>query len=386
MPSTKKTLGIAGAVVGIGAAVGLGAAVGIRRYAVGRARLSPDPEADEPFGTLHGRSLTVLADDGLPLHVEIDGPDLDGQPAPLTLVFCHGYALNQHSWHYQRRDLAGVRMVLWDQRSHGRSGRSKPTHATIDQTGADLYAVLQATVPDGHPVVLVGHSMGGMTIMALAERHPELFGDADEAPAAAASDGAPDALPSGGPKVVGVVLMNTSAGKLKEMTLGLPLVVVKAMRPITPGVMHSLSKRAQLVEQARRAAGDISFMVTRRMAFASKKVSPALVDFLEQMIRSTPIDVIAEFYPALMAHDKTGAVDVIGRVPTVVLTAGADRFTPPAHGAAIAEAIPGAELIETPEAGHVLMLEHPEAVTGALRALLDRVGVEAGPYRAGGTA
>jgi pimeloyl-ACP methyl ester carboxylesterase len=348
LASTKKTLGIAGAVIGLGAAVGVGAAVGIRKFAVGRVRLQPDPEADEPFGTLSGRPLTVPADDGLPLHVEVDGPE----DASLTVVFCHGYALSQHAWHYLRRELSGtVRMVFWDQRSHGRSGRSKPTRATVDQTGADLRTVLAATVNAEHPVVLVGHSMGGMTVMALAEQHPELFGR----------------------QIVGVALLNTSAGNLKEMTLGLPLVLAKALHPITPGVVRSLGRRSRLVEQARQFGADIAFMVTRRMAFADKSVSPAVVDFLEQMIRSTPIDVIAEFYPALMAHDKMGALEVVGQVPTLVMTGGADRLTPPAHGAAIAAAMPGSELVQVPAAGHVLMLEHPDTVIDALHGLLVQV-------------
>jgi pimeloyl-ACP methyl ester carboxylesterase len=357
-------------VVGVGAAVGIGAALGVRKFAVGRVRLRPDPDADEPFGTLRGRPLTVLAEDGLPLHVEIDGQD----DASLTVVFCHGYTLSQHSWHYQRRDLADARMVFWDQRSHGRSGRSKPTHATIDQTGRDLRAVLRATVRPGDPVVLVGHSMGGMTIMALAEQHPELFDDQGGVPGAAA--------PSGGAKIIGVGLLNTSAGKLKQMTFGLPLVLAKAVGPITPGVVRSLGRRAQLVEQARRAGADIAFMVTRRMAFADNKISPTVVDFLEQMIRSTPIDVIAEFYPALMTHDKSGALEVFARVPTLVMTGGQDRLTPPAHGNAIAAAVPGSELIEIPEAGHVLMLEHPAAVTDALRRLVARSGTSSQEHSA----
>ena len=342
-----KALGIAGAVVGIGAAAGVGAAVGVSRYAADRVRFRPDPQAGEPLGTLSGRPLTVLADDGLALHVEVDGPD----DAPLTMVFCHGYTLNQHSWHYQRRDLKGVRMVFWDQRSHGRSGRSKPTHATIDQTGADLSAVLQATAPPAGKVVLVGHSMGGMSIMALAERNPELFGK----------------------QIVGVALINTSAGKLKEMTLGLPLLLAKAVRPITPGVVRSLGSRAQVVEQVRRTGADVAFMVTRRMAFSDRDVSPTIVGFLEQMIRSTPIDVIAEFYPALMAHDKAAALEVIGRVPTVIMTGGSDRLTPSAHGSAIADAVAGSELVQIPQAGHVLMLEYPDMVTDARRGLLSRI-------------
>ncbi|MCW2884826.1 MAG: hypothetical protein QOE54_6045 [Streptosporangiaceae bacterium] len=358
----KRRIGIASAAAGLGAA-GLGAAVGIRKIAVGRVRLRPDPDAAEPFGSLRGRELTVVADDGLPLHVEIDGDD----KAPLTVVFTHGYCLNQDSWHYQRRDLgrdqAGLRMVFWDQRSHGRSGRSKPTHATIDQTGSDLHAVLRATVRQGEPVVLVGHSMGAMTIMALADKHPELFGDPQAVTAHGRGDGA---------RVIGILMANTSSGDLSEMTLGLPLMLAKVVRPLAPGVIRSLSRRAEFVDWTRQAGADLAFIMIRRMGFADKHVSPTMVDFVEQMIRGTTIDVIAEFYPTLMGHDKVKALEVLGRVPTVVLTGGADRLTPAAHGRAIAEAIPDTELIEVAEAGHLLPLEYPGIVTAAIRRLIGR--------------
>jgi pimeloyl-ACP methyl ester carboxylesterase len=345
----KRRMGIAGVVAGLGAA-GVGVAVGVRKIAVGRVRLRPDPDLEEPFGLLRGTPLRVLADDGVPLHVEIDGPE----DAPLTAVFCHGYALNQDSWHYQRRDLPGIRMVFWDQRSHGRSGRSKPTHATIDQTGEDLYAVLRATVRPGDPVVLVGHSMGGMSIMALAQAHPELFGD----------------------QVAGVALINTSYGGLAEMTWGLPLVLAKMVRPLASGVLRGLGQRAELVDRTRQAGADVAFILIRRMGFADKYVSPTVVDFVEEMIRATPIDVIAEFYPGLMAHDKKASLEVISRVPTLVLAAGADRLTSAAHGRAIAEAIDAAEMIEVAEAGHLLPLEYPGIVTDALRRLVARVRPE----------
>ncbi|WP_242888908.1 alpha/beta fold hydrolase [Actinomadura litoris] len=343
---SRRRIGIAGAVAGVGAA-GVGAAVGLRRLAVGRVRLRPDPDADEPFGTLRGEELTVLADDDLPLHVEIDGSD--GAAADLTVVFCHGYTLAQDAWHYQRRDLRGLRMVFWDQRSHGRSGRDDPLHATIEQTGEDLYAVLTAAAPEG-PVVLVGHSMGGMSIMALADRHPELFGG----------------------RVVGVALVNTSCGDLAELTLGLPLVLAKLVRPLAPRALRGLGRRADLVDRARGLGADLAFVVTRKMAFADKQVSPTVVDFLEQLIRATPIDVIAEFYPALAGHDKAAALEAMGRVPVLVLAGGKDRLTPAAHGRRIAEALPDAELVEVDEAGHVLPLEYPGVVTGGLRRLIAR--------------
>ncbi|HEX2313804.1 MAG TPA: alpha/beta hydrolase, partial [Thermomonospora sp.] len=348
----RRRLGIAGAAAGLGAA-GVGVAVGVRRFVVGRQRFRPDPEAGEPFGTLRGRALTVLADDGLPLHVEID--ERPGEGPATTVVFCHGYCLNQDAWHYQRRDVprsgGPLRMVFWDQRSHGRSGRSRPTHATIDQTGADLAAVLRATTGPDDRVVLVGHSMGGMSIMALADRHPELFGD----------------------RVVGVALVNTSGGRLAEMTLGLPMAVARLVQPLAPGVIRGLGSRPGLVERGRALGADVAFVVTRRMAFADRQVSPSVVDFLEQMIRATPIDVIAEFYPSLMSHDKETAVAALARVPALVMAAGRDRLTPAAHGRRLAEALPHAELVEIDEAGHVLPLEHPGVVTGGIRRLLDRV-------------
>lgn len=347
---SRRRMGIAGAVAGVGAA-GLGAAVGLRHLAVGRVRLRPDPDAGEPFGELRGRELTVHADDGLPLYVEVDGPD----DADITVVFCHGYTLTQDSWHYQRRDLQGQRrMVFWDQRSHGRSGRSRPTRATIDQTGEDLHAVLRATVGPDQPVVLAGHSMGGMSIMALADRHPELFGT----------------------QVVGVALVNTSCGNMTEMTLGLPMVLAKVVRPLAPRTLRGLGRQADIVERARGLGADLAFLVTRKMAFADRHVSPSVVAFLEEMIRATPIDVIAEFYPALVAHDKAGALEVIGRVPVLVLAGGRDRLTPAGHGRRIAEALPDAELVEVEEAGHVLPLEYPGVVTGGLRRLIERVRPE----------
>src|SRR5262249_3085889 len=156
----RRLSSVAGLATGI-AAASAGAVIAAEKVAVGRIRLQPDPAASEPFGLLRGRRMDVSADDGLRLHAEGCGPD----SAPVTIVFCHGYTLGQEVWHYQRQDLqADYRLVLWDQRSHGRSERSDPARISIGQLGRDLAAVLAATAPGG-PVVLVGHSMGGMAIM-----------------------------------------------------------------------------------------------------------------------------------------------------------------------------------------------------------------------------
>ncbi|WP_214414881.1 alpha/beta fold hydrolase [Sphaerisporangium fuscum] len=343
--STRRRVGIAGAVVGTASATLAGAALA-KKYAVGRIRLRPDLEASEPFGELRGRPVTVKTSDGVELYAEVDGPE----DAPLTIVFCHGYTLNLDSWHYQRRDLRDTyRLVFWDQRCHGRSARTPAEDCTIDRLGFDLAEILNKLVPG--PCVLIGHSMGGMTVMALAESHPELFGE----------------------KIRGVALISTSAGKLAEITLGLPALISKAVHWTTASAMSVLGRRAALVDRGRQAGNDLSFLMLRYLGFGdSSSVSPTVVDFAESMIRSTPTDVIADFYPALMSHDKLAALDVLNKVPTEIIIGSKDWLTPVDHSKAINAGLPSARLTEIPDASHLVLLEKPAAVNEAIGELLKR--------------
>ncbi|MEZ0072857.1 alpha/beta fold hydrolase [Planotetraspora sp. GP83] len=343
--STRRRVGIAGAIVGAASAGVAGAALA-KRYAVGRIRLRPDLEASEPFGELRGRPVTLTTSDGVRIHAEVDGVE----DAPLTVVLCHGYCLTSDSWHYQRRDLRDTyRLVLWDQRCHGESARAEAQDCTIDRLGEDLALVLEELVPG--PCVLVGHSMGGMTIMALADRRPELFGD----------------------KVRGVSLISTSAGKLAEMTLGLPALVSKLVHRAVPSAVSVMRKNGTLVDRGREVGTDLSFLALRHLGFGdSKNVSPTVVDFVESMIRAVPAEVIADFYPALMSHDKLTALDVLDKVPTAIIVGERDWLTPPDHSRAIAAAVPTAQLTTVPDASHLVQLERPDIVNDALRELLKR--------------
>ena len=341
----RGVLGAAVGVVATGAALGLAA----ERYAVGRARLKPDPEARQPFFALPAdRVRTVTAEDGVALHVEEVGPP----DAELTVVFVHGYVQEMAVWHYQRQALAADnpgRLVFYDHRSHGRSGRGSADSATIDQLGRDLGTVLDAVAPTG-PVVLVGHSMGGMTLMALADSRPELFGD----------------------RVVGVALIGTSAGKLAQVTFGLPAAVMPVTRRVLPLLTKGMRRRPEPFERGRRVGSDLAFLLTRRGGFGSGDVSPAVVELVERMAARTPVDVIAEFYDTFMSHDKLTALDVLRAVEVLVLVGSDDLLTPVDHSRAIAGALPDAHLVVVEGAGHMVALERPALVTLQLRALLRR--------------
>ncbi|MGV9252448.1 alpha/beta fold hydrolase [Streptomyces sp. NPDC003697] len=383
-PGWRRATGVAGAALGVLAA-GAAAGVAIERMTVGRgmrrkARLALDAAA--PFGTLRGTPGTAYADDGTELYYEVDelSPDTAAahparrrrrfgrkDPAPLTVIFSHGYCLNQDSWHFQRAALRGlVRTVHWDQRSHGRSGRGvsqvrDDMPVDIDRLGRDLRAVIDAAAPEG-PLVLVGHSMGGMTVMALAAHCPELIRD----------------------RVVAAAFVGTSPGRLGEVNFGLPVAGVNAVRRVLPGVLKALGQRADLVERGRRATADLFAGIIKRYSFGSRDVDPAVARFAERMIESTPIDVVAEFYPAFTEHDKTDALACFRNIPALVLAGVDDLVTPSEHSEAIAGLLPDAELVLVPDAGHLVMLEHPQVVTDRLTALLARTGAVSTTATVGG--
>ncbi|MCX3060346.1 alpha/beta fold hydrolase [Streptomyces beihaiensis] len=370
----RRGAGVAGAAIGVVAA-GAAAGVAIERLTVGRgmrrkARLALD--ASGPYGTLRGTPGTARADDGTQLYYEVDEVEPEGgstprrrrlfgrrTPLPVTVVFSHGYCLTQDSWHFQRAALRGVvRCVHWDQRGHGRSARGveqdpgaggEGRPVTIDRLGRDLKAVIDAAAPDG-PVVLVGHSMGGMTVMALADQYPELIRD----------------------RVVGVALVGTSPGNLGEVNYGLPAAGVNAIRRVLPGVLKAMGRRADLIEKGRRATADLFAGIVKRYSFATRDVDPAIARFAERMIEGTPIDVVADFYPAFQEHDKTAALARFAGLPTLVLAGEQDLVTPSEHSEVIAERLPDAEFVLVPDAGHLVMLEHPELVTDRLADLLTR--------------
>lgn len=368
-PGSWRRAGLAGVAIGVVAA-GAAAGVAVERLTVGRgmrkkARLALDSAG--PYGALRGTPGTALADDGTELYYETDDPEpaasgrrrkLFGRraPAPVTVVFSHGYCLSQDSWHFQRAALRGVvRTVHWDQRSHGRSARGAAQadgeQMTIDQLGRDLKAVVDAAAPEG-PLVLVGHSMGGMTVMAMADQFPELVRE----------------------RVVGVAFVGTSSGHMGEVNFGLPVAGMNAIRRFLPRVLRTLGSQAELVERGRRATADLFAGVIKRYSFGSRDVDPAVARFAERLIEGTPIDVVAEFYPAFQDHDKSAALQVFAEVPVLVLAGTKDLVTPSAHSEAIAALLPDAELVLVPDAGHLVMLEHPELVTGRLAELLARVG------------
>jgi pimeloyl-ACP methyl ester carboxylesterase len=329
-------------------AVAAGAVAGAIAERAVMSRVARPAVPDEfEMGTVRGEVRPLTMADGTELHVEIDEAEVD----PLvTVIFCHGYSLNLDSWHFQRLALRGrARLVFYDQRSHGRSSRAEFDSHHVDQLGADLYEVIEQVAPEG-PLMLIGHSMGGMTIMALADQHPELFGD----------------------RIYGVALLATTPGGLVNVNLGLPPAVGRVFQAFAPIAAQSLARRKDVVERGRRGTSDLSLMITRMYSFGSRASDQAGA-FVASMISGTPIDVLAEFLPALNDHDKRAVLPVLQKTEVLVIVGESDRLTPVEHSAEIVRAVPGAEFVVIKDSGHMVNIEHHEQVDALLIELLERV-------------
>ena len=332
------TIGATMGVLAAGAAVGLAA----ERYMVGRSLKKADPRIDGPW---RGESYdvneeVVVAPDGVRLITETMGDPL----ARKVVIFAHGYALDRRSWWYQWRDLPAhlgpeTRLVRYDQRGHGES-EYEPVES-INALGEDLHAVL--TQYASEEVYLVGHSMGGMSILALARKYPELFG-----------------------KVIkGVVMVSSTSGESSQSRLGTPILDLPLVSNYAPQILDFLADRSELVERGMRAGKDIAFVMTKRYSFDSQ-VDPRLVEFVSEMIRDTSIEVIADFFPLFQEFDAFEALRVIKKVPIEFFCGLSDRLTPPEHTTTMGDQIPEARVHLLPKTGHLLMLERPDQISDAI--------------------
>ena len=205
--------------------------------------------------------------------------------------------------------------------------------------GEDIKAVMDAAVPPG-PAVLIGHSMGGMALLAFAEAHPEEIGE----------------------RVVGMVFADTAAAELVRGAVG--GVVTRLM---------ALAKAPARADRVRRymkmGQSDLAFLVARLTNFGPK-ASPALVEHVAGVSGQAPIEVWTDGLAALIEMDLTHAIRHV-TVPSLVVVGDLDRITPPASAKRLAEVLPQARLVVLEGAGHMAPMERHEQFNRVLGRYLE---------------
>jgi pimeloyl-ACP methyl ester carboxylesterase len=326
-------------------AVGTIAGVTVARSMARRAEID-DPYVNENFETLDGdRSYLVTTPDGVPLAVREVGPT----DAPLTVVFAHGFCLRMGAFHFQRMRLSDewgpqVRMIFYDQRGHGRSGEAPPETYTIAQLGMDLEMVLQVIAPRG-PIVVVGHSMGGMTVLSHARQYPQRYGN----------------------RIVGAALISSAAEGVAKSPLGEIL-----NNPALKAAQFAARSAPKLVHRGRNATRSVIGPILRAASYADVDVSPSIVAFSEEMMLETPIPTMIEFLHALEVHDETAALPTLAEIPTLVVCGDHDLVTPDEYSKKMADALPESELVIVAPAGHLVLLSKPDPVSDGLVRLVKR--------------
>ena len=302
-----------------GAALAVGVVV-LRRTRVDLPLALDDLDHAGHSSDLDGDDLELTSHDGARLAVHVCGPD-DGP----VVVLAHCWTGSQHTWApVTRRLLAkGCRVVRWDQRGHGRSVAGHKRHS-VEGLADDLETVLREL--DLRDVVLAGHSMGGMTIQALATHHRDVFHE----------------------RTKGIVLIATAGHAVRNPVNGAALDLIAANR----------------LERLFERPGTGRVLVRSSFGRSPKAghVHATLADWL-----ATPAHVRNEFLRAfaeLDLREGNAAIDV----PTQILVGSFDTLTPVFAARALHATIPGSTLRILPGKGHMLPYEAPDEVAGAILA------------------
>ncbi|MEV5611828.1 alpha/beta hydrolase [Streptomyces sp. NPDC052225] len=281
------------------------------------------------------RELTVTSADGARLHVEVHGPE--GAPA---VVLAHGWTCSTAFWAAQIRALAtDHRVVVYDQRGHGRSPAAAQLPYTTDMLADDLEAVLGATLEPGERAVLGGHSMGGMTMMAAAGR------------------------PAFREHAAAVLLCSTGSSALVAEATVVPLLRAGALRTrLTRSVLGSKAPLGPVTPVAKKVL---------RFATMGPGSSPEKVEACARIVHACPRGVRHGWSHVLELLQLDAGVAEL-TMPVAVVAGTVDRMTPVVHARRIAAALPNCVgLTELAGMGHMTPVEAPEAVTAVIRELSD---------------
>jgi pimeloyl-ACP methyl ester carboxylesterase len=270
---------------------------------------------------------------------------------PVTVVLLHGWTLDNRLWQQQIADLparfgAPIQLLAFDLRGHGRSSATRGADATLEQLGDDLAEVIEQLVPRG-PLVLVGHSLGGMAIMEYAHRHAASFAK----------------------RVVGVVLVSTSAEGSSHTRYGLSPRLARVMRILEVQGAGLLARSGAW--RPHRPLMPLLAPGVRWLVFGHR-VDTSWVALTASMVGNAPLCAIGGFRPSVDLQNRVDTLAAMRGLPVAVLVGSLDRLTPPPCAETIARELPEADLVVCDMAGHMLPIERPDSVTDAIVSVIRR--------------
>jgi pimeloyl-ACP methyl ester carboxylesterase len=325
----------------------LWAGLGLLAWSIGGKFLSrpllAKADQEEPTRPQHGVGKQIISSTGNTLFVEELGP----KNAPI-IIFTHGAACDSTVWQYAKRQLAtDFRLILWDLPGLGRSSVAKGRELGPNHYAADLAHLITSLA---RPVVLVGHSMGGMTIQTLARDFPDLFAS----------------------RVRGTVLVNTTyTNPLKTMIL--PRLAQAVRFPlIEPMSMLAiwLQPLAWLFAWQSYLSG--SAHIASRFGFGKFVTLSQLEHATILSTRNAPAS-IARGNMDMFRWDASSTLPVIQK-PMLVIAGELDIVTKPSASVVIAESVPEARLLTIDGVNHMGFMERARAYNDAIAFFVRMLG------------
>lgn len=277
----------------------------------------------------------AVSRDGTPLFYESWGAR-DDRPA---LAFCDGIGCDGYVWRYLREDFAQRFSVHAHYRGHGRT----PAPPDLDRVRIIDLADDVASVLDDAGIsraVLVGHSMGVQVALETYRRHRD--------------------------RVAGLVLIcGSPAHPLRTFhNSSLLEELLPKIQRVTTRLPSVINRFTRLLLPTR-----LAYEIAARLEIRRELVQPSdFMPYLEGMAR---VD-IRLFIAMLSSAGEHSAEDLLRDidVPTLIISGAHDGFTPPERSRSMAEAIPGADLLEIPDGSHTAPIERPELVRESVREFL----------------
>jgi len=300
------------------------------------------PGADSPRHRSADSGRRLTAPGGARLYTEAVGPA--GAP---TLVLTHGWGADSDLWHYAKRDLASdFRIVTWDLPGLGNSEQPPDRNYSLERMAEDLHAVVVAAPG---PVVLAGHSIGGMINLTFCRKYPDLLGN----------------------KVRGIVEMNSTYTNPVSTTKGNQL--ARALqKPVAEPLLHAVIALSPLVRvlNALRYYNGMSHLQNSSQSFAGTQTA-GQVDFVSRYEVLSEPSVVARGALAMFHWDASRVLDKIP-VPVLLIAGDRDTTTLPAASEYMSRTMPRAELAVTGPAKHMGVLERNREYNQAVRAFAKR--------------
>lgn len=259
-----------------------------------------------------------------------------------TLLFTHGWGMDSTEWYYAKRDLSShFRLILWDLPGLGGSAQPEDHDFALEKLAQDLHSVLAAA--NGKPVVLVGHSIGGMINLTFCRLFPEALGR----------------------EVAGIVQVDTSytnpVRTTKHSRLSLAL-----QKPVAEPILHAMAGLSPLVHAMNWLSyqNGTSYLMNAKSSFAGAETR-GQIDLVSRLQAEASPGVVARGTLAMFHWDATPVLPRVG-VPVLIIVGREDTTTLPWASERMRKTLPHATLSVVSPSAHYSLLEQNQRINSEI--------------------